>query len=229
MKKPMDRRVRRTRRRLREALIALILEKGYDPITIQDITDRADLSRATFYLHYRDKDELLANSLEAMFDELVASMKVPLTPNMLTADGQPPALLAFEHVQEHSALYKALLLGERGVTYVIYREINYLARIAEQHILSALPAEALARAPVALLAQHIAGSLFALIVWWLENDMPQTPETMARRFHQLAMPGVLYVAGLDVDIDPLAPDQPPTNSQQHNNNHQNTNENQKER
>lgn len=57
--KQLDRRVRRTRRALQDSLTSLILEKGYDAVTVEDITDRADLGRTTFYLHYKDKEELL--------------------------------------------------------------------------------------------------------------------------------------------------------------------------
>ena len=91
MTKPMDRRVRRTRRRLRDALIQLIMEKGYDNVTIQNITDAADLSRATFYLHYTDKDELLASSLEEMFDELLDSVKdIMLRRKLELTEGDAP-------------------------------------------------------------------------------------------------------------------------------------------
>src|SRR5215204_5182741 len=131
MAKKLDRRVRRTRRRLRDALIELILEKGYDNITIQEITDRADLSRATFYLHYEGgKDELLAISLEEMFDELVESVEGLVYQQSLdTAEQNPPSLLAFKHVAEYHKLYKSLL-GDKGVTSVIYRTLNYIARIS---------------------------------------------------------------------------------------------------
>ena len=67
----MDRRKRRTRKYLGKALLELVQEKKWDQITIQDITDRADINRATFYLHYGSKEELLAESLEEYFDALV--------------------------------------------------------------------------------------------------------------------------------------------------------------
>ena len=117
----LDRRVRRTRRRLRDALIQLILKKGYDNVTIQDITDAADLSRATFYLHYKDKDELLAGSLEEMFDELMASVKdIMLRRKMELDDQNPPSLPAFQHVADYAELYKSLL-GDTGVSSVMNR------------------------------------------------------------------------------------------------------------
>ena len=61
-----DRRVNRTRRLLRESLMKLVAEKGYDSVTIEDITETAELGRTTFYLHYRDKEELLLESIDAI-------------------------------------------------------------------------------------------------------------------------------------------------------------------
>src|SRR5688572_30831151 len=73
--KKLDRRVVRTRGMLQRALLALMSEQSYDTISVADITDRADLRRATFYLHYRDKEELLVATLEGMFNELVAQVE----------------------------------------------------------------------------------------------------------------------------------------------------------
>ena len=68
--KKVDRRIQRTRRLLQDALITLILEKGYDKITVQDIIDEANVGRSTFYAHYLDKDDLMASSLELLRAEL---------------------------------------------------------------------------------------------------------------------------------------------------------------
>lgn len=57
-----DRRVRRTRATLHRALIELMIERGYDRVTVQDVLDRADVGRSTFYAHYRSKDDLLVVS-----------------------------------------------------------------------------------------------------------------------------------------------------------------------
>ncbi len=67
-----DRRVRRTRELLRSALLSLIQEKGYDRITVQDILDRADIGRSTFYAHYRDKDDLFRAGFEDIRAALAA-------------------------------------------------------------------------------------------------------------------------------------------------------------
>ena len=199
MDKKIDRRVRRTRRRLRDALIELILEKGYDNITIQEITDRADLSRATFYLHYAGgKDELLAISLEEMFDELVESVQDLVYEQSLEAAAQnPPSLLAFKHVAEYNQLYKSLL-GDKGVTSVIYRTLNYIARISLKQLEGLKAERQLTDTPVPLevAAQHSAGSLFSMVSWWLQNDMPYSPEEMARIYHSITVPSILAALGL---------------------------------
>lgn len=202
MAKKIDRRVRRTRRRLRDALIELILEQGYESITIQEITDRADLSRATFYLHYKNgKDELLAVSLEAMFDELVESVQdLVYQQNLDDDEKDPPSLLAFKHVEEYANLYKSLL-GDKGVTSVIYRTLNYIARISRkqleglklEHKIDTMPI------PIELAAQHSAGSLFSMVSWWLENDMPYPPEEMARIYHSMTVPGIRAALGIKHD------------------------------
>ena len=193
----IDRRVRRTRRRLRDSLIELIMERGYNSITIQEITDHADLSRATFYLHYKDKDELLASSLEEMFDELVESVQdIIFRRNLNPSEEQPPSLPAFQHVAEYADLYRSLL-GDTGVTYVIYRTIQYIARLTEKqyrmHALEQGVQETLI--PIEVAAQHMAGALFAMVSWWLENDMPYTAEEMARMFHRLTVPSIRGALG----------------------------------
>ena len=81
--KKTDRRVLRTRRALREALLSLILEQGYESVTIEEITDRADVGRTTFYLHYRDKEELLLECINGAVDDLVeevSSIPVSVSP-----------------------------------------------------------------------------------------------------------------------------------------------------
>ena len=71
MARKMDRRVQRTRKLLRDALMNLIMEDGYDAISIQDITEKANLGRATFYLHFKDKDELLLDVMEQFIDDFM--------------------------------------------------------------------------------------------------------------------------------------------------------------
>ena len=198
MTKPLDRRVRRTRRRLHDALIQLILEKGYDNVTIHEITEQADLSRATFYLHYKTKDELLASSLEEMFDELMESVQELMLKRQLDTsyDGDAPSLPAFKHVAEYSDLYKSLL-GEKGVSSVINRILNYIARIgAKQYrlIIDGQDEDELP-VPIEVTARYMAGAMFSMVSWWIEQDMPYSPEDMAKHFDTMTVPAVMTALG----------------------------------
>lgn len=180
----MDRRKVRTRQMLRDALIALILKKGYDTTTIEDITNRANLGRATFYLHYRDKEDLLLSTLENTFDELAKDLKPISLESTSTAQAQ--ALIAFQHAAENRDLYRVMLSGQ-GSGSLIRRVREYLATLLQQRIqmlLQQLPPGAMP-IPVEILAQHIAGSLLTLLIWWLENDLPYSAEYMAQTFQQL--------------------------------------------
>ena len=187
----IDRRIRRTRRQLSDAMLALLVEQDYESITVQEITARADLNRATFYHHFTHKDELLAAALEDRFDELVASFGELPTGKALWGD-RTPELLTFRHVAEHAALYK-VLLGNRGMGHVIHRIINYIARFTQHKLLTACPPHPTAAIPDVVIAQHIAGSLFALISWWVTNNLPYTPEEMTEMSHTLCTYGVASV------------------------------------
>lgn len=182
----LDRRVVRTRQLLRDALMELILEKGYDDVTVQDITDRANLGRATFYLHYKGgKEELLLHNLEEIYDDLVARLK-PLKREGLRSSQHRPSQVAFEHAAEHHDLYLVLLHSQAAAT-IAQRIREYLAGVIQQDL------EVWATdspVPLSVIANYMAGSLVALITWWLEHDMPYAPEYMSDIFSRLTLPGV---------------------------------------
>jgi len=188
MTKTEDRRVRRTRRMLSEALMTLIIEKTYETITIQEIAEQADLNRATFYLHYGSKEELLIESLEQQFDQLVATFSAVSVERPIW-EQKTNLLLTFEHAAEHVALYK-VILSERGMGYIINRIINYLADECTRKLCASLPAQQLPAVPVEVVSQHFAGSLYATLAWWLTHDMPYKPEEMAEMVFQLCQVGV---------------------------------------
>ncbi len=196
--KKLDRRKRRTRRLLHQALIELILEQGYENIKVQDITERADVSRATFYLHYGVKDELLFSCLEEMMDALVEKMREADSQGGML-EGKTPSLLAFQHVQEHHHLYKALL-GGGGISTVMNRELEYLARQTAERINFFLPDGFEPAIPIDMIAWHSAGSLFSMIIWWVQNDMPHPPEAMAETFHKMSFPAIISGLGVSPEI-----------------------------
>ena len=185
----IDRRVLRTRRVLCDAMLTLLVEREYESITVGEITQRADLNRATFYLHFNSKDELLIAALEDRFDALVAEFG-DLPSEIAIWEDRTPELLTFRHVAEHAPLYK-VLLGDRGMGYVIHRIIDYIARYTEEKWLRAVPNSQQPTLPTPIVAQHVAGSLFALLSWWLTHEMPYSPEQMAEMAHHLCTYGIM--------------------------------------
>lgn len=188
----LDRRIIRTRQLLRDALMALILEKGYEAVTVGDITERANLGRATFYLHYKDKEELLVISLESLFDELVETLEPPLVDNKVN---NAPILATFRHAEENKDLYRVLLNGEGSAK--IYRRCQaYIAQVALRRFFPLLPEQR--PYPDDLLANYLAGSLLTLIAWWLDNDLPHSADYMAQAYHILKLEGLKNVMQLNI-------------------------------
>ena len=189
--KEIDRRVRRTHRLLSEALLALMAGKSFDEITVQDITQQADLNRATFYLHYASKEELLIATLEEQFDSLVQQIEAETGGQRLWESAVPDRLL-FHHVGANARLY-GIILGQNSLSGVIHRILQYTADYVEKSLRSVyndgdLPI------PIPIIASHVAGSLFALVRWWLNNNMPYSPEEMADMGQQLCVRGMSELA-----------------------------------
>ena len=108
-----DRRVRRSHRLMGDALLALIVEKGYDAIRIKDITDRADVAYVTFFRHFKDKDELLLLRLEEELAGLRARAEQAARAVGAAGDERVASQAIFEYVREKQTIYRALF-GSRG-------------------------------------------------------------------------------------------------------------------
>ena len=194
--KKLDPRVIRTRQMLRDALVSLIAEKGFDALTVQDIADRATLNRATFYLHYQDKHELLINSLRDAIDELMADIGPTAANGQLVFDGSlRPIVGVFDHVAQHARFYR-VMMGAAGVPAFIAGVRDYIAEITLQWLMVLQPAPEKSAVPLDIVANSLSWSLLGVLIWWLEHDLPHSPEYMADQFHQLMTLGVPQVLGL---------------------------------
>ncbi|HLY26699.1 MAG TPA: TetR/AcrR family transcriptional regulator [Aggregatilineales bacterium] len=186
----LDPRVRRTRQALREALVALILEQNYDTITIQDITERAGLRRATFYLHYHDKEELLLTILQSAVDGLTGGMEAPPdTECLMYEQVYHSDLKMFLHVESNASLYH-IILGRQETNQIIQRVRMYIAAHIMQYFEHDPKMNALSL-PVEVVANYMAGVKLAMISWWLEKDMPYSPSQMAEMCARLSLDGAL--------------------------------------
>ena len=198
-----DRRSLRTRRSLSTALVELMLHKRYDAITVQDIIDRANVGRSTFYAHYLDKDDLLISDFIHVLDALSEHMRQHKPEEL----GKPPSLtLFFEHVQAHRQLYKALVRGG-GIELLYKKGHERLRHNIEQHLGELVPVGQTPAVPLPLIADYLAGSILHLLKWWLEHETPYTPAQLNGLFEQLVMPGVqatLHLPGIPMTNTMLA-------------------------
>jgi len=185
-KKVVDRRIQRTHKLLQDALLELILEKGYDAITVQDIIDRANMGRSTFYAHFEDKENLLLSEFEGMreqFDQHLLNQAVPAeSPWGLT-------LLMFQHAQSQHRLYKALI-GKQGGNTMITHINNYLSALIQEHLKVQSSKKKKEGIPMEVLAYYLVSSFMSLMTWWLDHEMPYPPERMNEIFEELVRFGV---------------------------------------
>ena len=171
-----DRRVKRTQKALARALIGLTLEKGYEAITIRDITDRAEVGYATFFRHYHDKDALLKDVLDVVLDELMGLLQAPMSDTKHAATG----MLVFRYVQEHSEVVH-VLLNSRGSSALVRRIIE----AGTESVFSQNAPLTGGLVPPEVAANHLVTSTMSLIQWWLEHQMPYSPEQMGLIYQEL--------------------------------------------
>ena len=192
----VDRRVQRTRQLLKEALMSLLVEKGYEAITVQNIIDRANLGRSTFYAHYQDKEDLLLSGMEEVVHSLIRGVE---NSPMEEGNGESRRILStlpiFRHAQEQYRLHKAMVAG-RGSDVIMKTIQNHLSHHIQEQIELLLPDGQTPSVPPPVMANYLAGALLTLLVWWLDNNMPYPPERMDEVFQELAMPGVWAVLGM---------------------------------
>jgi AcrR family transcriptional regulator len=195
--KKLDPRVVRTRQMLRDALVSLIAEKGFGALTVQDIADRATLNRATFYLHYQDKHDLLVKSLHDAIDELMAGIGPAEADGQLAFDGSLRSIMGvFNHVAQHARFYK-VMMGAEGVPSFIAGVRDYMVEITLKWLTVLQPDPQQSTVPLDIVANSLSWSLLGVLIWWLEHDLPQPPEYMAEQFHRLMTLGVSQVLGLE--------------------------------
>jgi len=172
----------RTLKQLQTALVEQILEKGYDAVTIQDITDRADLARATFYLHARDKDELLwsliADMIHATEDEVAKKFSGPIPPRAEYYGYWN----IFGHIEQNRDIYR-VILGSRGSSQMAHRVHEYMVAESVKDI-EQIGIYADFHAPAEVSAQIIVGSILSLAIWWLEKPNDYTPQQMAGMLYE---------------------------------------------
>ena len=171
-----DRRVGRTRRTLHEALLALILERGWDEVSVQDVCARADVGRSTFYVHFADKEELLLSG----FDDLRLHLRAVAASGGDDVLGFSAAM--FQHAREHERLFRALV-GKRTADVVHRRFVAVLSELLDEDLADVVPVGPFRDAAV----RYLAGAFWELLLWWCDQSSPTAIEVDAI-FRRLTMP-----------------------------------------
>jgi AcrR family transcriptional regulator len=171
--KTPDRRIVRTRRLLRDALVSLILERGWDAVTVLEVCDRADVGRSTFYAHFGDKEDLLVSG----FDELKRSLHAE---RLAAAGGFAFAEPLIEHALENQRLFRAVV-GKRSGQTVQRRFREVVVNLVEADVESAR----LEPAQRDVVVRYVAGGFVELLTWWLDRPGTMKPAELAKRFRDL--------------------------------------------
>jgi AcrR family transcriptional regulator len=171
-----DRRVLRTHRMLRDALIALILERGWDEVSVQDVCDRADIGRSTFYMHFADKEDLLLSG----FADLRKAMDEQRAASAAGTQALGFARAMIEHAHENQRLFRALV-GKRSGQAV--------QKLFRQHVLDLVRQDLAGLAPpgphLDATVHYLTGAFVELVVWSLDNRGSLQAPALAEHFHRL--------------------------------------------
>jgi len=195
--KTPDRRVQRRRRLLHKALMSRVLEKKYESITVQEILDRADVGRSTFYTHFQDKDELLVSGFENVKNLLQSAQAAGSGSVAKTYERIIGFSLAmFEHANEYRAVNRALL-GSNAEA-IVRRQIHAaLAGVISQEVRREMQEGKRANYPVSaeLLTHFLVSTYISVLTWWLKSRNPVPPEDINAAYRHLVLPCLASIFG----------------------------------
>jgi AcrR family transcriptional regulator len=176
----IDRRVARTRALLQDALVTLIPERGYAPITVEDICEKADIARSTFYTHYAGKAELRSATIDAH----LRSLSTPPPSTLSETSGRPFKFSRpmFEHAHAFRSLHRALLASSGDTIHDKFRE--RIRRAVRSELIEKRIGDA--GVPLEFSIQFISGAFLAVLAWWIAADTDLSPAQVDALFQQMA-------------------------------------------
>jgi AcrR family transcriptional regulator len=186
---PVDRRIERTKEQLRIAVLELAETEDLGTLTVHDITRRAGVNRATFYQHYRDKDELLEQTIDSLLHELFDGCAPVLAGvDRLVPDAIHPSVIQlFEEIAKRSRLY-GRLIGHGGSAYFIRRFQSRNEELSLQVMRHMEGSQVDGRIPAQARAHFGASATAGLISYWLESGQKESAETIAAWCWRLLRP-----------------------------------------
>lgn len=188
MKRRSDRRTQRTRRKLNTAMVGLIEEKRFDEITVQNVIDRAEVARGTFYSHCTGTEDLFDQQWQS-FNRMLAEQ---IDWDRAGKESFIPVTFFFQHLQDSQSFYQGLVRS-RKVDAIFKSGVEYLSQNIENSLNERFKSGQITTIPVPIVANYLASEFFALLKWWLDAGMPYTPEAMDMMFHRLVNPTIKSV------------------------------------
>jgi AcrR family transcriptional regulator len=180
-----DARASRTRNRLGMAFLELIHERPIEDVTVQDVLDRASVGRSTFYLHFRDKNDLLLSQLEMFGEHMSTLLSVQKEKSLRVA----PVAEMFAHIEQQKKLYR--ILGDAGRLNDFFDLAQeYFARGIEQRLIETGRLSKLSKPELAALSTALAGSLLSLLRWWMDRIEKEPAAAMDELFHRMVWNGL---------------------------------------
>jgi AcrR family transcriptional regulator len=190
----VQRRVARTKAAIEDAFVQLVLERGYDKVTVEDITDRADLARATFYVHYPNKEAVQFSVFNRLTEDLVQRIANQGGPSNVVHRDAIQA--AYKQAADMPDLYRACLSDAR----TRQAHLSTLSRYAEQNFrdrLTALGKQP--RVPVPVMARAFVGAHVAILEAWLAGELDGDVEELASMALDLLIYGAAWAHGFRLD------------------------------
>ncbi|MED1203952.1 TetR/AcrR family transcriptional regulator [Heyndrickxia acidicola] len=197
-----DLRVIRTKKSIREALVQLIEEKGFEAITVKDITTNAKINRGTFYSHYKDKYDLIAKCEEEFMNELEEKI-IKNVPNIIADLGtNTPNTTSFtilvpffEYLNRNRGFMKAVL-GPKGDLSFQTKLKEFMWKTLFKTNKNPIVKQENLLVPPEYLVSYIASAHIGVIQQWLNNDRKESPQEIARIISTMTINGPLFAAGL---------------------------------
>lgn len=169
----MDRRQKRTRKAIFDALGELLIKKRFDNITVQEIIDAANIGRSTFYAHFETKDNLLKEMCTDIFEHIFKEELPQESDHDFSggsADLKAKLIHTLYHLRENKSNLKGIMNGESGELFMRYLK-SYL-----QELFGKYKDDFSSLVPEDFLLNHLSGSFAEAIKWWMVEDTKHCPE-----------------------------------------------------
>ncbi|MDO4541205.1 MAG: TetR/AcrR family transcriptional regulator [Bacillota bacterium] len=190
----MDRRQQKTRDAIFSAFTGLLAQKNYSKITVQEIIDRANVGRTTFYAHFPTKDHLLREMCADLFDHIFSdSPGIESTHDFSLTAATPDIVIThiLYHLRDSKKNIVGLLTGESSELFLGFFR-DYLNQLLAGHMLVAVD-EDNSLLPYDFLVSHVSGAFVNLVQWWLARGLQEAPEELASYFSMVIEPVIASI------------------------------------